>query len=221
MRCGTLGASPVGCLLSHGASGHVTTKPSIGDWGVLYKSGVYAWKVICSLIEPGTSLHLVACAVSIGTEGGEIWSDRCAGVSRGHMRREEQASEQARMDERGTRPANRKSRSRKLSTETGGKRMFCFPLKVRTVWVDNRRGCCMNMRPSNQLWLPLESEGDMFGVNADSESPSEDEGLMERVVERENLFRALKRVQDNGGNPGVDGVIWHGVRQSQRMGRGD
>ena len=62
----------------------------------------------------------------------------------------------------------------------------------------------MSMRPSNQLWLPLESEGDMFGVNADSESPSEDEGLMERVVERENLFRALKRVQDNGGSPGVD-----------------
>jgi len=31
MRCGTLGTS-----------GHVTAKSSIHDWGVLYKSGVYA-----------------------------------------------------------------------------------------------------------------------------------------------------------------------------------
>jgi hypothetical protein len=40
MRCGT-----------SGASGHVTTKPSIGNRGVLYKSGVYAWKVLC--LTPG------------------------------------------------------------------------------------------------------------------------------------------------------------------------
>jgi hypothetical protein len=35
MRCDTLGTS-----------GHVTTKSSIRNWGVLYKSGVYARKVI-------------------------------------------------------------------------------------------------------------------------------------------------------------------------------
>ena len=40
MRCGTLGTS-----------GHVTTKSSICDWGVLYKSGVYAWKALC--LTPG------------------------------------------------------------------------------------------------------------------------------------------------------------------------
>jgi hypothetical protein len=40
MRCGT-----------PGASGHVTTKPSIRKRGVLYKSGVYAWKVLC--LTPG------------------------------------------------------------------------------------------------------------------------------------------------------------------------
>jgi len=40
MRCGT-----------PGASGHVTTKPSIRKRGVLYKSGVYAWKVLC--LPPG------------------------------------------------------------------------------------------------------------------------------------------------------------------------
>ena len=36
LRCGT-----------SGTSGHVTTKSSIRNWGVLYKSGVYASKVTC------------------------------------------------------------------------------------------------------------------------------------------------------------------------------
>lgn len=36
MRCGT-----------PGTSWHVTTKSSFCDWGVLYKSGVYAGKVLC------------------------------------------------------------------------------------------------------------------------------------------------------------------------------
>jgi hypothetical protein len=40
MRCGT-----------SGTSGHVTTKSSIRDLGVLYKSGVYAQKVLC--LTPG------------------------------------------------------------------------------------------------------------------------------------------------------------------------
>ena len=40
MRCGTLGAS-----------GHVTTKPSIRKWSVLYKSGAYAQNVLC--LTPG------------------------------------------------------------------------------------------------------------------------------------------------------------------------
>lgn len=40
MRCGT-----------SGTSGHVTTKSSIRDLGVLYKSGVYALKALC--LTPG------------------------------------------------------------------------------------------------------------------------------------------------------------------------
>ena len=36
LRCGT-----------PGTSGHVTAKSSICNWGVLYKSGVYASKVTC------------------------------------------------------------------------------------------------------------------------------------------------------------------------------
>ena len=51
MRCGTLGTS-----------GHVTIKSSIYDWGVLYKSGVYARQ--SSVSYPGRSPVLprsVAC----------------------------------------------------------------------------------------------------------------------------------------------------------------
>jgi RNA-directed DNA polymerase len=39
-----------------------------------------------------------------------------------------------------------------------------------------------------------------------TESPAHFECDMEGVVERENLRRALKRVQQNGGSPGVDGM---------------
>lgn len=40
----------------------------------------------------------------------------------------------------------------------------------------------------------------------ESESPASTERLMEEVCERENLTRALKRVQSNKGSPGVDGM---------------
>ena len=60
MRCGT-----------SGASGHVTTKPSIGNRGVLYKSGVYARKALC--LTPGG----LSCALPVGgAEGRAIDPDR-------------------------------------------------------------------------------------------------------------------------------------------------
>jgi hypothetical protein len=34
-----------------GASGHVTAKLSIRNWGAFYKSGAYAWNVLC--LTPG------------------------------------------------------------------------------------------------------------------------------------------------------------------------
>ena len=37
-----------------------------------------------------------------------------------------------------------------------------------------------------------------------SESPAEQARLMERICERENMWRALKRVTSNKGAPGVD-----------------
>ena len=46
-RCGT-----------SGTSGHVTTKSSIRNWGVLYKSGVYALKVTC--LTPGGLPYAIA-----------------------------------------------------------------------------------------------------------------------------------------------------------------
>ena len=40
----------------------------------------------------------------------------------------------------------------------------------------------------------------------ETESPAEDERLMEAICNRENLWKALKRVQINKGSPGVDGM---------------
>jgi hypothetical protein len=72
MRCGTLGAS-----------GHVTTKPSIRKWGVLYKSGVYARKVLC--LTPGGLLCALGGRVRPNlAERGEIDVDRRGEVSRGY-----------------------------------------------------------------------------------------------------------------------------------------
>ena len=40
----------------------------------------------------------------------------------------------------------------------------------------------------------------------ETESPAGSRQLMEEVVERENLIKALKQVQANKGSPGVDGI---------------
>ena len=60
-------------------------------------------------------------------------------------------------------------------------------------------------RPAKQLWLPFEIKGGLFTSKADTASPVEDEQLMEKVVERDNLLTALRNVKRNGGAPGVDG----------------
>ena len=76
MRCGT-----------SGASGHVTAKPSIRSWGVLYKSGVYARKALS--LTPGG----FPCAVKMA-EGRATDPDRMGKVSRGHSRRRDTDSRQ-------------------------------------------------------------------------------------------------------------------------------
>ena len=73
MRCGT-----------SGASGHVTTKPSIRKWGVLYKSGVYARKALC--LTPGDLPCALGRRVRLKlAEGRAIDPDRMGEVSRGHI----------------------------------------------------------------------------------------------------------------------------------------
>jgi RNA-directed DNA polymerase len=56
------------------------------------------------------------------------------------------------------------------------------------------------------LWLPFEIKGGLFTSKADTASPVEDEQIMERVVDRDNLLTALRNVKRNGGSPGVDGM---------------
>lgn len=69
---------------------------------------------------------------------------------------------------------------------------------------------------SDQFELPLdgkgealraERSGEVFSEMCSTERSGNDDHLsMERVVERGNLLRALKRVQRNQGSPGVDGL---------------
>jgi hypothetical protein len=62
----------------------------------------------------------------------------------------------------------------------------------------------VNVRPARQLWLPLCVKSDTFALGPVTEHPVGDEQLMERVLERENLVPALKRVEQNKGSAGVD-----------------
>ena len=64
----------------------------------------------------------------------------------------------------------------------------------------------MDIKPAKQLWLPFEIKGGLFTTKADTASPVEDEQLMERVVDRDNLLTALGNVKRNGGSPGIDGM---------------
>jgi RNA-directed DNA polymerase len=71
---------------------------------------------------------------------------------------------------------------------------------------DNRSGAPRNGKPAIPWWLPWTIEGKPSAEETTAERPSEDEGLMERVVERDHLFRALTQVQSNGGSPGSEGM---------------
>ena len=63
------------------------------------------------------------------------------------------------------------------------------------------------MAPDKQLPLPFAPRrGEASVGTTDIRTPIGDETLMERVVERRNLFAALARVKANGGSPGIDGM---------------
>lgn len=73
-------------------------------------------------------------------------------------------------------------------------------------------------RQKNQLFLAFAAEGrDEFPMATDegtelpvspqdAQSPTQTVSLMEEVCQRDNLWKALKRVQANKGAPGVDGM---------------
>jgi RNA-directed DNA polymerase len=61
--------------------------------------------------------------------------------------------------------------------------------------------------PDKQLTLPFAQHRGEAAVGASGECPpGNDERLMERVVERPTLVKALARVKTNGGSPGIDGM---------------
>jgi len=74
----------------------------------------------------------------------------------------------------------------------------------------------MHQMSNDQFELPLEGRGEaprgkrsgevLPAMRGDERSGNDDHLLMEEVIERGNLLRALKRVQQNQGSPGVDGL---------------
>jgi RNA-directed DNA polymerase len=77
-----------------------------------------------------------------------------------------------------------------------------------------RHGTAMHQKSIDQMELPLEDRGEAPTAKRSGEAVSTTQGperlgldaaLIERVVERGNLLRALQRVQHNKGSPGVDG----------------
>ena len=89
-----------------------------------------------------------------------------------------------------------------------------------TVHHDEAMHQMSNDQDNDQFELPLEGRGEaprgtrsgevVSAMRGDVRSGNDDQHLtghvMERVVERGNLLRALKRVQQNKGSPGVDGL---------------
>lgn len=84
----------------------------------------------------------------------------------------------------------------------------------------------MNREPVRQLWFGFaQAEYDLFHANSTSNDPTKDVQILERALGCENMFKALARVEHNGGSPGIDGVtveqlrgylreVWPSVRQS-------
>ena len=103
-----------------------------------------------------------------------------------------------------------------------------------------RHGKARHQMSNEQFELPLENRGEAPMVQRSGEATPAASGnersgldsplLMERVVEGGNLRRALKRVQQNEGSPGVDGLTvedlpaylrehWSTIRERLLMGR--
>ena len=62
----------------------------------------------------------------------------------------------------------------------------------------------MISKPSEQLWLSFSRDNCDTLANY-KEHPVE-EDLLERILERDNLKRALRQVERNSGSAGIDGM---------------
>ena len=70
------------------------------------------------------------------------------------------------------------------------------------------------MQPSSSLGLDLNVSGrlcrdtgpEAFIAKRLSESPTGENRLMENILERQNMRRALRQVRKNDGAPGIDGM---------------
>lgn len=102
-----------------------------------------------------------------------------------------------------------------------------------------RHAKAMHQKFIDQMELPLEDRGEaptgersgeVMPTTQGYERSGLDDGLLEQIVERGNLARALKRVQQNKGSPGVDGRTvegltdylrehWPGIREQLLSGR--
>jgi len=72
----------------------------------------------------------------------------------------------------------------------------------------SRRGSASDRQPE----LPLGKPGDETAAGTrGGDAPVEGTDLMERVLERENLRRALRQVRRNRGAPGIDGMTVDGL----------
>ena len=69
----------------------------------------------------------------------------------------------------------------------------------------------MDVRPTKEFGLPAET-GDALTSGSATERPVGEERLMENILERGNLLRALKRVEQNKGAAGVDGMTVEELR---------
>ena len=56
-----------------------------------------------------------------------------------------------------------------------------------------------------QHLLPLETGDEILPGSMEEDAPVTEDQLLERALERDNLFKALKRVQRNKGSAGIDG----------------
>ena len=67
----------------------------------------------------------------------------------------------------------------------------------------------MDVRPTKETGLPGQP-GDALTSESATERPVGEERLMEVILERGNLLRALNRVEQNKGAAGVDGMLTAG-----------